>query len=154
MSANDIQVGGDHYKVGGEEHWDRVYRLFGAGYFVGCITKYVERYQKKNGYEDLLKAQHFLSKLIEIEGIKPKEEKKLTREEKIVPENLRSKAAVYSSTRDATNGDFQCEGYYGDGTNLYKCRHCGTTQIRAKDLEDAYAVHGTCALAHGYLAQP
>jgi len=68
-------VGGSHYKTGGEEHWDRVYRLYGPGYFIGCITKYVERYQYKNGYEDLLKAQHFLEKLIELEGMKPKEEK-------------------------------------------------------------------------------
>ena len=71
--ANDRQVGGNHYKTGGEEHWDRQYRLFGPGYFIGCITKYVERYQRKNGYQDLLKAQHFLEKLIEIEGAKPKQ---------------------------------------------------------------------------------
>lgn len=69
--ADKRQVGGDHYKKGGEEHWSRQYRLFGPGYFVGCITKYVERYQYKNGYEDLLKAQHFLEKLIELEGMKP-----------------------------------------------------------------------------------
>lgn len=67
--ANKIQIGGDHYKQdgGAEEHWDRQWRLFGAGYFVGCITKYVERYQKKNGLQDLLKARHFLDKLIELE---------------------------------------------------------------------------------------
>ena len=40
-TANDKQIGGDHYKKGGEEHWDRVWRLYGRGYFVGCITKYV-----------------------------------------------------------------------------------------------------------------
>lgn len=73
MNANDKQVGGSHYKTGGEEHWDRQYRLFGPGYFIGCITKYVERFQKKNGYQDLLKAQHFLEKLIELEGLKPKD---------------------------------------------------------------------------------
>lgn len=65
-AANERQVGGDHYKRGGEEHWDRVYRLFGPGYFVGCITKYVERYQFKNGLEDLRKAEHFIQKLIEL----------------------------------------------------------------------------------------
>lgn len=70
--ADERQVGGAHYKKGGEEHWTRQYRLFGPGYFIGCITKYVERYQSKNGIEDLLKAQHFLEKLIEIEGMKPK----------------------------------------------------------------------------------
>jgi hypothetical protein len=65
--ANSKQVGGSHYKVDGEEHWDRVYRLFGPGYLVGCITKYVERYSKKNGKEDLQKAIHYLEKLIELE---------------------------------------------------------------------------------------
>jgi hypothetical protein len=67
MSANARQVGGDHYKTGGEEHWDRQWRLYGRGYFVGCITKYIERYHEKNGLQDLQKAQHFLEKLIELE---------------------------------------------------------------------------------------
>lgn len=65
--ANRTQVGGAHYKTDGEQHWDRQWRMFGAGYFIGCITKYVERYQKKNGLEDLRKARHFLDKLIELE---------------------------------------------------------------------------------------
>ncbi len=63
-SANTRQVGGEHYKVGGEEHWDRVTRL-GLDYFQGQITKYVERWKKKNGVQDLEKAQHFLEKYIE-----------------------------------------------------------------------------------------
>jgi hypothetical protein len=67
MLANDKQVGGQHYKVGGEQHWDRIYRLYGRGYFVGCITKYVERYHAKNGREDLEKSIHFIEKLIELE---------------------------------------------------------------------------------------
>jgi len=69
MLANDKQVGGDHYKKveGGEEHWDRQWRMNGRGYFVGCITKYVERYPFKNGIQDLEKAKHFLEKLIELE---------------------------------------------------------------------------------------
>ena len=65
--ANDRQVGGGHYKKGGEEHWDRMWRLHGRGYFVGCITKYVERYHEKNGVQDLEKAIHFTEKLIELE---------------------------------------------------------------------------------------
>lgn len=72
MSANDHQVGGTHYRTNGEQHWDRMYRMFGPGYFIGCITKYVERYQGKNGLEDLHKARHFMDKLIELEGQKPK----------------------------------------------------------------------------------
>lgn len=67
MSANKKQIGGSHYKLGGEEHWDRQWRLFGAGYFVGCATKYIERYHQKNGIEDLQKAIHFIEKLIELE---------------------------------------------------------------------------------------
>ena len=66
-TANDRQVGGAHYKRGGEEHWDRMWRLHGRGYFVGCITGYVERYPWKNGIEDLEKAAHFLQKLLELE---------------------------------------------------------------------------------------
>lgn len=71
MAANDRMVGGDHYPKGtGEEHWDRMYRMFGAGYFIGSITKYVERYQSKGGVEDLQKAEHFIAKLIELETTK------------------------------------------------------------------------------------
>jgi hypothetical protein len=66
-AANQKQVGGSHYKHGGEEHWDRVNRL-GLNYFQGAATKYVERcYLKGNTVQDLQKAVHFLEKLIEIE---------------------------------------------------------------------------------------
>lgn len=65
MGANEKQVGGSHYKVGGEEHWDRVARL-NLDYFQGQITKYVERWKDKNGVQDLEKAQHFLEKYIEL----------------------------------------------------------------------------------------
>jgi hypothetical protein len=70
MTANDRQVGGNHYrpKTNGEQHWDRIWRLYGSGYFIGCITKYLERYPAKNGVEDLQKARHFLDKLIELES--------------------------------------------------------------------------------------
>jgi Protein of unknwon function (DUF3310) len=63
--ANQKQVGGNHYKVGGEEHWDRVARL-GLDYFQGQITKYVERHKQKGGVQDLEKAKHFLEKYIEV----------------------------------------------------------------------------------------
>lgn len=73
MSANDEQVGGNHYrKIDGEQHWDRLVRLFGLPsarcYFIGNITSYVERYQEKNGIEDLRKARHYITKLIELEA--------------------------------------------------------------------------------------
>lgn len=69
VPANQRQVGGDHYKVGGEEHWDRVHRL-GLDYFQGCITKYVERWRSKGGVQDLEKARHYLDKYIELETAK------------------------------------------------------------------------------------
>lgn len=68
-AANERQVGGRHYKrqsLSGKEHWDMVVD-FGLDYFQGQITKYVMRYKQKNGVQDLLKARHFLDKLIEVE---------------------------------------------------------------------------------------
>lgn len=54
MSANDYMVGGNHYlEVPGEQLWDRIWRLYGHGWFAGNITAYVERYKSKNGVEDL-----------------------------------------------------------------------------------------------------
>lgn len=72
QSANDSQVGGDHYRdVPGEQHWDRLIRLWGwpraKVYFVGQATKYLERHEKKNGLQDLKKAAHFCQKIVEEE---------------------------------------------------------------------------------------
>lgn len=70
MSANERQVGGNHYKRGGEEHWDRVHRL-GLNYWQAAATKYIERcYLKGHAVQDLQKAVHYLEKLIEIEQAK------------------------------------------------------------------------------------
>lgn len=67
--ASYRQVGGNHYEEeqGGEMHWDRQWRKFGRGYFIGQITKYVERAHKKNGVLDLEKAISFINKLIALE---------------------------------------------------------------------------------------
>jgi hypothetical protein len=70
MPANDDQIGGDHYKQLSQEgvsHWDMMWRLYREAWFVGAVTKYVLRYRKKNGIEDLKKARHYLDKLIELE---------------------------------------------------------------------------------------
>ena len=64
MGANDRQVGGQHYNTP-IQHWDYVVAN-GLGYFEGQITKYVTRWRRKNGLEDLEKARHFLDKLIEV----------------------------------------------------------------------------------------
>lgn len=63
-SANDIQIGGNHY-ASSLQHWD-VVELYGIGYIEGNATKYVTRWRKKNGIEDLRKAMHYLVKLIEL----------------------------------------------------------------------------------------
>lgn len=65
MGANDRQVGGNHYKTEGPQHWDMV-AGFGLDYFQGQITKYLFRWRKKNGLEDLEKAKHYLEKYIEL----------------------------------------------------------------------------------------
>jgi hypothetical protein len=65
MSANDIQVGGSHYTKQGIQTWDYI-AANEIGYFEGNVIKYVSRWKQKGGIEDLRKAQHYLSKLIEL----------------------------------------------------------------------------------------
>jgi len=65
LSANSRQVGGEHYKKGGEEHWDRAWRLK-YDPFQYIITKWVERWRDKGGVQDLEKAQHAIQKYIEV----------------------------------------------------------------------------------------
>jgi hypothetical protein len=57
-------VAGQHYRAA-IQHWDYVVSN-DLDYFQGQITKYVTRWKKKNGLTDLLKAQHFLEKYIEV----------------------------------------------------------------------------------------
>lgn len=56
------QEGGDHYQ-NDYQHWDWVIDA-GLGYLEGCATKYVSRWQKKNGLQDLLKAKTYVQKMI------------------------------------------------------------------------------------------
>jgi hypothetical protein len=69
MAANDTQVGGDHYKHNLYETWD-VIADWGLGYFDGNAVKYLSRWKNKGGLQDLLKARHYIDKLIELEGAK------------------------------------------------------------------------------------
>tara|TARA_R110002020_G_scaffold466516_1_gene689119 strand:+ start:175 stop:480 length:306 start_codon:yes stop_codon:yes gene_type:complete len=71
--ANDKQVGGNHY-ASEIQHWDWAISN-DLSYLQGQITKYVARYKKKHGIEDLRKAQHCLEKLIETEEQKLFDEK-------------------------------------------------------------------------------
>lgn len=60
MNANDNQVGGTHYKAG-YQHWDYVQEV-GLPYLLAQITRYVTRWKKKNGLEDVQKALHYTHK--------------------------------------------------------------------------------------------
>lgn len=64
MSANDSQVGGEHYKSA-IQCWDYIVAN-DIGYLEGNVIKYVSRWKQKGGVEDLRKARHYLDKLIEV----------------------------------------------------------------------------------------
>lgn len=72
--ANDRQVAGDHYRKDNPEfqHWDLIAANH-VGYFEGQVTKYISRWNRKGGKQDLEKAGHYLQKLIEliIAGVLP-----------------------------------------------------------------------------------
>lgn len=72
VTSNTRQVGGEHYssKI---QHWDFVVAN-DLDYFQAQITKYVVRWKKKNGIQDLEKAQHFLEKYIEVARAQQEEE--------------------------------------------------------------------------------
>ena len=66
---NSYQAGGDHYAVaedGGIQHWDLIFIFHGCGYFIDNITKYVERFRRKNGERDLVKASQYAHKLFHL----------------------------------------------------------------------------------------
>ncbi len=65
MTANDVQVGGTHYKGKLIQPWDYI-AANNLGYFEGNIVKYVSRWKEKGGVDDLKKARHYLDKLIEL----------------------------------------------------------------------------------------
>ena len=64
--ANDVQVGGEHYKQFAIQPWDAVVD-WGLGFFDGCAVAYLARWHYKGGIKDLEKAAHFIQKLIEVE---------------------------------------------------------------------------------------
>lgn len=65
--ANARQVGGQHYRTLNAQlqHWDLVAET-GMGYFEGQITRYVARWRRKAGRQDLEKALHYCDKLTEL----------------------------------------------------------------------------------------
>ena len=68
-TANDTQIGGNHYKSKAIQPWDYI-AANNLGYFEGNVVKYVSRWRDKDGYEDLLKAKHYLEKLLELSSLR------------------------------------------------------------------------------------
>ena len=73
MSANDYQVGGDHYKNMGVEPWHVMEAVLTReefiGFLKGNIIKYAMRDDRKPGAsDDLEKACHYMEKLTEVQN--------------------------------------------------------------------------------------
>lgn len=62
-SANSHQIAGSHY-AGEYQHWDLVIDLK-IPYMHAQVIRYVYRWRKKGGIQDLRKAKHFIQKMNE-----------------------------------------------------------------------------------------
>lgn len=107
LTANDRQVGGDHYKKRNVlQHWDIV-AMLNLDYFQGNISKYVFRWRDKDGVKDLKKAQHYVQKYIEVEEARANGT--LTRQilERAIREleGIESEDEEADAYRAASNGD-------------------------------------------------
>ena len=69
MSANEIQVGGNHYTSKKIQPWEAMESWMSPeqfeGFLRGNVLKYIARYKDKDGLKDVQKARHYLDKLIE-----------------------------------------------------------------------------------------
>lgn len=65
QSANQHQEGGSHYAAK-YQHWDFVRQCLAGRYLEGNLTKYIARWRKKNGLQDIRKAIHYLEKIREL----------------------------------------------------------------------------------------
>lgn len=71
-SAFDSQVGGSHYRDMAVQPLEYIVKN-GIPFLEGNVIKYVTRWTRKNGIEDLKKARHYLDMLIEMEEQKNNE---------------------------------------------------------------------------------
>lgn len=166
MKANDSQVGGSHYRAMGDkiQHWDLT-TMYQWDPFQYQITKYVMRWKDKHAthterLQDLKKARHFIDKYIEeaekwdprgadaLKGPGPGEVIHLSPGDHINHEALHPSDPGFIEI----NTDWQCEGWYGDNTNLYRCKHCRNL-FRTTDVWAAAQLHGECPKSRGYVKQ-
>jgi len=70
--ADDLQVGGDHYKNMGIQPWKAMESWMTPaefqGFLKGNAIKYLARCNAKGGENDIKKAHHYIGKLIEVVG--------------------------------------------------------------------------------------
>lgn len=68
--ADDVQVGGDHYKNMGVQPWKAMESWMTPeefrGFLKGNSIKYLARCNAKGGVEDVKKARHYIDKLVEV----------------------------------------------------------------------------------------
>lgn len=72
VAANQTQVGGTHYTSSTVQPWEAMEAWMSptefSGFLRGNVIKYLARANKKGSpMQDLLKAQHYMNKLIEFE---------------------------------------------------------------------------------------
>jgi hypothetical protein len=69
MSALDIQISGSHYKDMAIQPWQvmraGMTRQEYTAYHVGTVMAYLMRHKAKGGEQDIKKAQHHLTELVE-----------------------------------------------------------------------------------------
>lgn len=67
--ASETQVGGDHYQSKDVQPWTAMQSWMTAeefeGFLRGNVIKYIARYKDKDGVKDVLKARHYLERLLE-----------------------------------------------------------------------------------------
>ena len=67
--ASDTQIGGSHYKDKAIQPWTAMQSWMTPeefeGFLRGNVIKYIARYKEKDGLKDVLKAKHYLEKLLE-----------------------------------------------------------------------------------------
>jgi hypothetical protein len=72
MSADDIQVSGNHYKEMAIQPWAIMQAVLPhdefVGYLKGNIIKYSLRAGRKEGSDDAGKAKHYMQKLKEVQS--------------------------------------------------------------------------------------
>jgi hypothetical protein len=72
MKADDIQIGGTHYKDMLVQPWDVMAAVMTReefiGFLKGNVIKYSMRQGKKDGSDDAQKAMHYMQKLNEVQG--------------------------------------------------------------------------------------